>query len=636
MKGYMGKILRVNLTAGSCLLEDTDEKIARQYLGGSGYASYIMYNEVPKGTDPLGPDNKIIFFSSPLSMNNVPGGGSFMIGFKSPATGGWGQARSGGEFGPCMRKSGLDGIIVEGRSEKPVYVEVCEEQIRLRDASHLADASVEERTRHMQDALPEDARNKSVVCCGPAGDKMVHIASVMCGDRAAGRGGGGAVMGSKNLVGIAVCGNKKPDFADRKAFIAAVKMAMNVVVKDNAETTQGFHCYGTTGDISVTGEGGDLPTGNWQSNSWEHGPALFDHFMKKNLVSSKGCYTGCPIGCTRVCKVEDGPYKTPVHAGGEYETVASFSAFQRSNDMDGAVHCGYLCNMLGLDTISAGSVIAFAMDCYEHGIITPEMTDGLEITWGNTEVMPKLLEYIAARKGIGDVLALGVKGAAAKLGNGAEAYAIHVKGLEGAAHDARSSKMLGLNYGTSTRGMCHIQPLDGVSYDKGKADFGLGKFGVPNPEDLDRYDEKGKGTACALLQRGHGLCDILSICKFMTYAGLTLEHLAAMMAAITGWDITDAELFEVGERVINLQKMFNVREGFGRKDDRLPRRVLSMPVDGPYAENKDCVFHDYESLLDEYYDANGWDHEGVPYESTLQRLDLLELINAGGGVPARG
>ncbi len=626
---YMGNLLRVNLTTSTCTTETIDEKVAREYVGGAGYGTYLLYTELKAGIDPLGPENKIVFATSPLSANNIPGGGSVMICFKSPATGGWGQARSGGEFGPTMRKAGFDFIVVEGKSEKPVYLEIFEKQATLKDASHLLDKNTEERNDWLEQSMPKEARKPSVMCIGPAGDNCVSIAAVMCKDRAAARGGGGAVMGSKNFVGIVAAGSVRSEPADKKELARALKDSLHTIIKDNAETRDGFNEFGTTADISATGEGGDLPTGNWRSNSWEHGPDLFDHFQANNLVRPLACYAGCPIACGRVCKVSEGPYKTPEHAGGEYETVAAFSAFPLSNDMDAAVHCGYLCNLLGLDTISAGALIAFAMECYENGIITAEDTDGLDLSWGNTEVMPMLLHKMAFREGLGEILSHGVKVAAEKLGKNAEEFAVHVKGLEGAAHDARASKALALTYATGSRGMCHIQPLDGVSYDKGKADFGMIKFGARDPNEVDRYEEVGKGRDVAIMQRGHLLCDIITTCKFMTYAGLTLDHWAQLLSATTGWDVTDEELYKVGERTINLQRMFNIREGFGRKDDQLPKRAMTLPQTGPYAENQDCVVNDFDTMLDEYYETNGWDKEtGHPSAEKLAELGLSELVAA--------
>lgn len=266
-------------------------------------------------------------------------------------------------------------------------------------------------------------------------------------------------------------------------------------------------------------------------------------------------------------------------------------------------------------------MIAFAMDCYSNNILNKTDTDGLDLTWGNASVMPQLLKKITFKEGIGKLLAEGVQRASQSLGNGSEEFAIHVKGLEGPAHDPRSGKMLGLAYGTSNRGMCHIHPLEGMAYDRGKMDWGMLKYGVRDPEQVDRWDERGKGKDCSILQHGLILPDILNTCKFMSYAGLTPEHWLKMLNASTGWNIDAEELLRIGERVHNLQRLFNVREGLRRTDDQLPKRVLSTPEFGTYKDEQNCVIQDYQSLLDEYYKASGWNLDtGIPTKEKLLEL----------------
>jgi aldehyde:ferredoxin oxidoreductase len=619
--GYMGQILRVDLSSGGCTIETIDENKARKFVGGVGYAAEILFNELKPGIDPLGQENKIVFATSPLSDNIVPGGGSVSICFKSPLSNAWGESRSGGNFGPDLRRAGFDLVIFEGKSEKPVYLEILDGKASLKDASLLVGKDVYEKTELIEEEMPSSIKHKSVMCIGPAGENQVSFASIMCRDRAAGRSGGGAVMGSKNILAIAVAGSLKVNHANPKAFMAAVKKAVKTI-REN-EVRDWFNEFGTTADLAGADESGDFPTKNWRTNNWGFGTELFDHFQKENLIRPNQCYSGCPIGCGRVCQVKEGPYKTPEHEGGEYETVAAFTAFSLNKDMDAAVHCGYLCNKWGMDTISAGAMIAFAMDCYNEGILTKEETEGIDLSWGNTSALPLLVEKIAFRKGFGDILANGVRAAAEKIGNGADKLAIHVKGMEGPAHDARSSKTLGLGYGTASRGMCHIHPLEGMSYDKGKMDFGMQKYGVRDPEQVGQWDEKGKGKDTALLQRGLILPDVLTTCKFMCYAGITPDHWAEMLSGTTGWDINGEELIKVGERVLNLQRMFNVRESLGRKDDMLPERVLSMPESGDFKDEKQCIMKDYDALLDEYYEACGWDKKtGVPTREKLVELGL--------------
>ena len=609
MKGYAGKYLRVNLTDGKCTSEIIDKNTAHKFIGGAGFGADLLIRELEPGIDPLGPENKIVFATSPLSENVVSGGGSITLCFKSPLTDGWGESRCGGNLGPDLRRAGFDFIVVEGRSTKPVYLEVINGEALLQDATPIVGKDVYEKTDWIEERLPEDIKNKSVMSIGPAGENLVRFASVMCRDRAAGRCGGGAVMGSKNLLAIAVTGNTKVQHADESAYMAAVKETMRVV-KEN-ELCGGFNEFGTIGDMPANDEDGDWPTKNWRSNNWGKGAELFDHFQEQNLISPNQCYTGCPIGCGRICEVKDGKFKTPDHEGGEYETLTVFTSYVFNKDK------------LGIDTISAGAVISFIMDCSANNILADTDTDGLDLSWGNSDVMPELIKKIAFKEGIGELLAEGVLRASKRLGNGAEKHAIHVKGLEGPAHDPRSGKVLGIAYGTANRGMCHIHPLEGMAFDRGKMDWGMKRHGVRDPEHIDRWDEAGKGKDCQLLQRCMILPDVLSTCKFMSYAGVNPEHWAQMLSTSTGWDLGAEELLTVGERVHNLQRLFNVREGFRRSDDQLPDRVLSVPEFGAYEDEDNCVIQDYQQLLDEYYEACGWDKDtGIPGKEKLKELGL--------------
>ncbi len=625
VNGYSGQILRVNLSDKSCTPEPIDGVKARKFIGGAGYGAEILYSELKAGIDPLGPENKLVFATSPLTCNVVAGGGSITVCFKSPLTGVWGESRCGSNFGPDLRRAGYDIVIIEGKSEAPVYLAIVNGKARLEDAQNLVGKDVYEKTDLIEAAEAINGKKPTVMSIGQAGEKLVLFASIMARDRAAGRSGGGAVMGSKNLLAISVSGTANPNHAHAEGFGTATREAIRTV--KNSEMRDGFNKFGTIGDMPANDEDGDWPTQNWRSNSWGKGAALFDEFQEDYLVKAKGCYSGCPIGCARVCEVKGGKYKTPVHEGGEYESISAFTSFLLNQNMDTAVYCDYLCNKWGLDTISSGAMIAFAMECYENGILTEKDIDGIDLTWGNSEVLPVMLEKIAFRQGIGDILADGVRKAARKLGDGAEKFAIHVKGLEGPAHDPRSGKVLGIAYGTANRGMCHIHPLEGMAFDRGKMHWGMLAHGARDPETVDRWDEKGKGADCALLQRALVLPDILTTCKFMSYAGLDPEHWAQMLAESTGWDIDAEELLQVGERVINIQRLFNMREGLGRKDDMLHERVLSVPEFGTYQDETECVIHEYEAMLDEYYESCGWNVEtGMPGKVKLQELGLEEYL----------
>jgi aldehyde:ferredoxin oxidoreductase len=622
VKGYTGKQLRVSLNDRNIKTEHTDQGIIRKYLGGVGYGAYLLYGELKKGIDPLGESNKLVFATSPLSLNKIPGGGSISVCFKSPATNGWGESRCGGNFGPDLKSAGFDHIIIEGKSDRPVYLVIKDGHAELKSADHLVGKMVSEKTELMKKEIPgEDC---SVMCIGVAGEQLVKFAAIMSGDRAAGRCGGGAVMGSKNLQGILVTGTYKIKPAEPEQFQESLRNVSKIIRKNPMST--GFKEFGTIGDMPSNDEDGDWPTKNWQSNSWGKGVKVFDHFQENNFKTFKRCYKGCPVGCARIAAVDSGSFKTPRHEGAEYESISVFTSYVMNDDSNVATRCDYLCNEFGLDSISCGAVIAFAMECFEKKLFDEKQINDIELTWGNKEVLPIIIEKIAYCSGIGKILANGVRMAALEIGGGSDEFAIHVKGLEGPAHDPRSGKALGVTYGTANRGMCHIHPLEGMAYDRGKMDWGLTEYGLTDPEKVDRWDEKGKGSAVKLLQDGMILPDILSTCKFMMYTGVTLNHWSELLAGLTGWKIDGSELLLIGERVNNLQRLFNIREGFSRKNDYLPKRVMEIPQFGAYHLQSECTIADFDGMLDEYYEARGWEKTtGKPTAKKLTNLGLSEI-----------
>jgi len=619
LTGFTGKQLRINLTRKEVRVENISPEMTRKYLGGAGYGAKLLYDELKPGIDPLGPENILVFATGPLSMSQFPGGGSMMACFKSPLTNIWGESRTGGDTAPDLKKAGFDHIIIEGKAAEPVMVYINNQKVEIRNASHLLGLPVSEKSKIIREELGD--KRISILCIGPAGEKLVKIAAIMSDDRAAGRCGGGAVMGSKNLIAVAIKGTGKVDVADAVKLKEVLRRAL-VDLRANP-FYDGFKNFGTIGDMPGNDDGGDWPSKNWASNSWGTGPDLFDHYQKENFIKGYGCYKGCTIGCARWVQVADGEFKTPEHGGAEYESMSCFTAFVMNTDVDAAINSTYLCNEYGIDTISAGGVIAFALECAEKGLLTEEQLAGLDLSWGNAAVLPELVKMISLREGLGDILAEGVRIAAQIIGQGSEEFAIHVKGLEGPAHDPRSGKALGITYATGNRGMCHIQPLEGMAWDRGKVDWGLQKYGIPDPNTVERWDEAGKGKAVKLLQDGVSLSDIIGTCKFFAYAGMTPDHWAEMMQALAGWDIDGKELIAIGERVYNLQRLFNVREGITPKDDRLPKRVLSLPEFGKYSAEPDCVIKDFDALLAEYYEARGWDPvTGAPKPEKLIELGL--------------
>lgn len=603
--GYAGKLLRIDLTEGKVSFEKIKPEVLKEFLGGGGYGVKLLYDELPVGIDPLGPENKLVFVTGPLTGTRAPGSGSAEVCFKSPLTGIWGESRCGGEWGGALRKSGYDFLVIEGKAKEPKYILIDDNKVEIKNAEKFKSKTTSQKDILIKEELMDET--VEIATIGNAGENLVRFANIMIGSRAFGRCGAGAVMGAKNLLAIAVKGSKEITVAKPDEFLLACKDGNKKVLATTGK--EGMSVGGTTGGIPNCDEAGDIPTKNWRSNSWGRGKELYDHFKNENLVGATPCYKGCVLRCGRIAEVKKGQWKTPVHEGAEYESICAFTYFVLNEDMDAAVHATYLCNEYGIDTISTGAVIAFAMDCYEKGILTKEDTDGLDFTWGNPNTIVGLVNKIANRKGIGQILGEGTKRAAQKIGKGSDALAIQVKGLEGPAHDPRSGKTLAVMYGLGNRGMCHIHPLEGMAYDSEKNDFGLIPYGLPDPQTVDRFAEKGKGKIAAKLQDWGVIPDIVGICKFYIYNGLGPGDLARQISTLTGWDISAEELLTVGKRVYNLQRAFNVREGVKKSDDMLPERVLKLPEFGKYAQVKDCEIKDYDGMLEECYVAREWDLE---------------------------
>jgi aldehyde:ferredoxin oxidoreductase len=613
-----GRFLTIDLENRSYSYRKLDNEMLRKYLGGVGIAAKILYDEIPAGIGPLSPDNRLFIATGPLSLQQVPGGGSIDICFKSPLTGAWGEARLGSDYGFAMKRAGFDHLMFRGRSPFSVYVVIDNDNISFRDAGHIEGLRVLEREQQLRSEL--EGEDFQILTIGPAGENLVPFATIMNGHRAAGRCGGGAVMGSKNLLAIAVRGDGSIPIMDREAFMEEIRNAHGIVRSD--PSTPFFTSSGTMGGLEHSDRSGDFPTRNWASNSWGNGEKIAEHFFSRNQIKAKGCYTGCPARCGRKVHVPDGPYKTPEHDGGEYESIAAFTGFIFNDDVDAAVHISYLCNEYGLDTISTGAVTGFFMECREKGLLHKRGMEQEYPEWAKVDDLPDMVRKIAFREGLGDIMARGVKAAAEYIGEGAEEFAIHCKGLEGPAHDPRSGKCLALAYGTGNRGMCHIHPVEAKAYDSEKIDFGLQPYGLPDPALVGRWQEAGKGQMVKILQDGCVIPDVIGTCKFYMYMGLDLEIYARILAALTGENFSGLDLLTVGERVNNLQRLFNIREGFTRKDDYLPQRVLHVPAFGNYSRTEDCAIKDYDAMLDEYYLARGWGSNGIPSASKLKELGI--------------
>jgi aldehyde:ferredoxin oxidoreductase len=623
MFAFNGKILRVNLSESMVSEEAVSENLMRGFLGGAGIATTYLWDEVPQGADPLGPENLLIFMTGLLTGAAAPSTGRYSVVFKSPLTGIWGQSNSAGYWGVWLKKTGFDGIIFQGISPKPVYLLLTDEMAELKDAEHLWGNNVPDTTQALTDELGDGFR---VACIGQAGENQVRYAAIMNDlHRAAGRCGGGAVMGSKRLKAIAVKGSVSYSIAEKAAFKEAAKRQYELL--DEHMLKIGLEAFGTDLILDLVNVRGGLPTRNWQTGVFDQAEEINGIALsEKVLVENKTCFA-CPIFCGRGSEIRKGPYKGEKGEGPEYESIGALGTMCGVGDLEAITMAHYLCNEYGIDTISVGSTIAFAMECFEKGILTKENTDGMELKFGEADIVIDLVHKIAKREGIGDLLAEGTRRASKELGEGTEAFAMHVKGLELPAYDSRAVKLTGLTYATANRGGDHI-----TAYVQGPTYMDV-PFLVVEESMIDdplvvNVDEVhiAKDLEDALV-----IFDCAGACKFMGMC-LPVKDWVDLIRYASGWkDFDISELRVVGERVYNLARAYSVREGLTAADDTLPKRLLEEPLPEGPAEGH---VNDLAPLLEAYYDLRGWDPAtGKPSREKLKELKLDKCIEAlwGGG-----
>jgi aldehyde:ferredoxin oxidoreductase len=587
MHGWIGQILRVDLTTGSCRVEPLDKEIAEGYLGGRGLGLRLLAEEVPWDADPLGPDNRMVFAAGPLTGTAAPASGRFSLSTLSPLTGTVFDANSGGRWGVALKAAGFDAIVVQGISERPAVLEVDGGEGRLVPAGELWGAGVS----HTTVTLGEGGR--SVACIGPAGERQVLLASIMNdGTRALARGGVGAVMGSKRLKGIVLSGSGKTSIAEPERF-DFYRYEAEKLLKASPLTAHGLPEFGTAVLVNVLNQASVLPTRNYRQCSFEGAAAISGEALKERyVVGKRGCW-GCPIACTRRIEVDgvkgDGP---------EYETIWALGADCGVDDLKTIVQANSLCNELGMDTISMGATIACAMELTERGMLPGGPH------FGDATVLLPLVEATALRLGLGDELAEGSARLAVR--HGAPECAMQVKGLEMPAYDPRGMQAQGLAYATSNRGACHLR-----ANMMGPTLLGLPKL-------VDRLNGSGQAGLLIELQNLNGALDSLVVCKFGHFA-LAEEHYSRLVSAATGRRYEEAGLLEVGERIWNLERLMNIARGFGRKDDTLPQRMLRDGAPSGLAKGRVV---DLEPMLAEYYRFRGWSEEGVPTGRKLSELGL--------------
>ncbi len=618
MKGYAGNILRVDLTAGTTEVQPLSKEQVRDYVGGRGLAARILYDEVAPGTDPLGPDNLFILATGPLAGSRIAGSTRHITACKSPLTGGWGEANAAGRFGPMMKAAGFDAIVVKGQSEKPVYLYVTEGRAELRDASALWGQFIADARETI---LQQTHSQAEVAVIGPAGEEQCKFACVISeNNRAAGRSGTGAVMGSKGLKAVAVFGEEKLRVHDPER-LAQLRKEITQMCKEHP-ACQGFRQNGTAGGIGPHNAMGMYPAYNFKDGVSDEIDKVTGETMTSTILSRRDSCQGCPVACRRVVTIADGPFAVDSRYGGpEFETIGSLGTCVGIYDLKAIAKTNELCNKFGVDTINTGLAIAWAMECFERGIFTKEDTGGLELTWGNVDVVLKLIEDISFRRGLGALLAEGLKAASEKVGQGSEDFALQVKNQAFPVHMPRGKVGQGLSFATSNRGACHTQGMHDTNLEAGKTMPDIGftdKF-----KGLSRTSTEHKGEAIALAQDLRAIQDSLIICRFTSwdYGPTPPAMLAEALTAITGEEFTSKDFMEIGARVFNLCRMFNVREGFDRQQDSLPARMAEKL---PRGATSDSVItqQDLDRMLDEYYQFRGWSSRGIPTPQRLAQLGL--------------
>ena len=611
MKGYSGKYLRVNLTDGTVSAEPLPVKVAMDFIAGRGFGIRYLYDELAPGIDPMSEQNKILLVPGVLAGTPAQSSSRWVACTKSPLTGCIARACSGGDFGAWMKFAGYDFILAEGKSPRPVYLYIEPEGTRLLDADEIWGRD----TAYTQDWLETShGRDVRTACIGPAAEKLVRYGAIVSGRRTASRCGVGTVMGSKMLKAVTIKAKRNLNLFDTDGFNQLAKEQVQIMrdSKDYAYNKE----YGTTEGAITRNDLGVYPVRNYRYGQLENYRRLGPDAYRKMRVGDFGCYN-CSIRCGKIHVVTDGPYAGAKSEGPEYESYWAFTGSIDSTNIEATVAADQLCDDLGMDTISTGNTIGFAYELYEKGIITKADTDGLELTYGNHAAMVELVRKIGYREGFGDILAEGTVRAAKKIGKGAEAYTMQSKGLEFPAYEPRGLKATGFGYATSTIGGSH-----------GNGSLAFQEWGTVGSGAVDRFAEDGKAEIVIGNQNGAGM-EVGIVCAFAFSCGNWYGTLfPRMLVAATGIEEFGdwGYIRQVGERVWNLDRAFNAREGIDRRHDTLPQRFQTEPLHVTDAEGEGSVVRDLEGFLDEYYRLRGWSQNGIPGREKLKELGLEYVI----------
>lgn len=610
--GYAGRFLRVDLTNGRCTPFTVDDDRLQKFIGGSSLGAKLFLDGYPLEADPLAPESPLMVMTGPMVGSGFPGSSRFAVCAKSPLTGIWGESACGGNFGPELKKAGYDGIVITGRAEKPVLLSVVEGEARLMEASVLWGKDVYETA----DLLREADKGAKTLVIGPAGENLVRFAAIG-NDKGhfVGRTGLGAVMGAKRLKAISVRGSGKPTRADELRFREIQKAAVEEI-KDSALAIS-LHAMGSDANMDLGMINGDVPVKNWSvGEDFDLSLALSGPTLSETYLTRSHACAHCPVACKRVVRVPGGPFQTEEGPGPEYETCATFGTMIMNRDLAGVIKANELCNRLGMDTISCGAAIAWAMELFEKGTLTVKETDGLDLSWGNMVSVLALLPRIARREGFGDLLAQGSLAAARKIGGDAVDAVVHVKGLDLPMHDPRAYHGMGLAYMMSNRGACHLQHAV-LATEQGMASW---PQLFPMEDDYRGTTSEGKAALVYHSENYGILGNSLSICHYLTDI-LRPETIRDAFNAITGFGLDFAGLMACGARDWTMKRGINNLLGVTQKDDVLPKRIMTPLAEGAGAGS----VPDVEKLKREYYALRGLDERGFPREEKLRELGLDDL-----------
>lgn len=621
--GYNGKILRVDLSQGTILVDEPEDNFYRSYFGGRGFISYYLLKEMKTGVDPLSSGNKLVFAAGVVTGAPVGGCGRNSVGAKSPLTGAYGDAEVGGYWGAELKHAGYDAIIVDGKAAKPVYLWIKDGEVELRDATHLWGKTTADCQEIIRSDVGESLARTAII--GQAGENLVRYAAILNDvHHAAGRTGMGAVMGSKNLKAVAVRGHNRPTLANPDAVGALAKW-----LSDNVGTLMGaYQSQGTASGLRSLNREGGLPARNFQQSTFEGADNISGRAMKESILVGQGSCYACPVRCKRMVSVTEPYHVDSVYGGPEYETLASFGSNCGIDDLAAIAKANELCNAHGIDTISTGATVAFAMECFERGILNEGDTSGLKLSFGNASAMLQLVDMIVRREGIGDVLAEGVARAASRIGKGAEEFALHVKGQEIPMHEPRYKQGIGIGYAISPKGADHTYSIhDNLYTSEGPALESFKALGVLEPLALDDLSP-AKVRMIAYHTCWNHLLDCLVLCNFIAFNHRQIEDL---VNGVTGWNSTAWELMKVGERCLAMTRAFNIREGLGKKDDVLPQRFFTPLPSGPL-EGVGINRDKFDQARETFYSMMGWDKmNGVPSLGKMQELGIEWVSNYLGG-----